>query len=586
MSAGTKPADHEFQPSTRSVHMSHQQSGRSNLLRFSSVAVAVALLVACGSESVSKTAGSSTGTGAGASSGSGGTLTIQGDSGNPTLVENFNPLQPTTALHGVNLIYEPMEIRSPIDGSFSQYLATAHKFTDPKTLVYTMRDGVTWSDGTAFTAADVVFTFNMLKAFPALDGKGVWQQISAVAATGNDVTFTFTAPNVPFAGVLGETEIVPEHLWSAVADPVTFANTTPVGTGPFMLDEFAPTQYKLKKNTSYWQADKVVPDEVLFPAQASDQSTNQLDVVSGKFDWAYNFLPDVKQTFVAKDSAHNIYWFPPGGAIGLFLNLTKAPYDNVDFRQGISLSLDRTKVATKAVNGYLDQASQSGLILPNLDKWLDGSLPDQGNVKQDGTAASAAFGKAGYTLKDGKLIGADGKQAAMSIVMPTNFSDWVAAAKEVTSQLGGAGIDVTLDLPQYAQYSQSIQAGTFDAAIGGFGGTGDPYTDFNNALNSTFATPVNTPTANNFQRFKDADVDAALATLAAATDEAAQKEATNVLQQAMSTKIPVVLMYYGGSWGLFTTTNFTGWPSEADPYTLPTNYNTALLSVVTNLTKA
>ncbi len=566
--------------------MTHQQSARSTLLRFASVAVAAAVLVACGSNSSSKTVDSSSGTGAAATSASGGTLTIQGDAGNPTLVENFNPLQPSSALHGVSLIYEPLELRSPIDGSFSQYLATGHKFTDPKTLVYTVRDAVTWSDGTPFTAADVAFTFNMLKKFPALDGNGVWQQISGVAATGTDVTFTFTAPNVPFAGVLGATAIVPEHLWSGVADPSKFANTEPVGTGPFMLEEFAPTQYKLKKNTSYWQAENIVPDEVVFPAQASDQSTNQLDVVSGKFDWAYNFLPDVEQTFVSKDSSHNTYWFPPGGTIGLYLNLTKAPYDNVDFRQGISLALDRTTIALKAVNGYLDQASQSGLILPNLDKWLDASLPDQGNVKQDETAALAAFAKAGYTQDGGKLIDKDGKQATMSIVMPTNFSDWVAAAKEVTNQLGAIGIDVTLDLPQYAQYSESIQAGTFDAAMGGFGGTGDPYTDFNNALNSTFATPVNTPTSNNFQRFKDPAVDAALATLAAATDEAAQKEATNALQQAMFTKVPVVLMYYGGSWGLFTTTNFKGWPSEADPYTLPTNYNTALLSVVTNLTKA
>jgi hypothetical protein len=228
-----------------------------------------------------------------------------------------------------------------------------------------------------------------------LDTTGVWQQISAVSATGSDVTFTFSEPNVPFAGVLGATEIVPEHLWSTVPDPSTFANTTPIGTGPFVLDEFAPTQYKLKKNTTYWQADKVVPDEVLFPAQASDQSTNQLDVVSGKFDWAYNFLPDVDKTFVSKDSAHNIYWFPPGGAIGLYLNLTKAPYDNVDFRQGVSLSLDRTTIATKAVNGYLDQASQSGLILPKLADLRAGEERRRADLHgdvRDATAVGHHFG--------------------------------------------------------------------------------------------------------------------------------------------------------------------------------------------------
>ena len=517
--------------------------------------------------------------------GGGSTVTIQGDAGNPTLVENFNPLQASSELHGTFLMYEPMEIPSPIDGSYTQFLATGHKFTDPKTLVYSLRPGVKWSDGKPFTAADVTFTFNLLKKFPALDAGGIWQQITGVTASGNNVTVTFKAPNVPFASVISQVPIVPEHIWSSVSDPAKYANTKPVGTGPFTLDKFAPTQYAMKKNANYWQASKVVPTQVLFPAQASNQNTNQLDVTSGKFDWSYNFLPDVKRTYVARDAKHNVYWFPPGGTIGLFLNLTKAPYSDVNFRKGLSLSLDRTTIATKAVNGYLDQASQSGLILPNLKKWLDPSLPNQGTVKQDPSAAAAAFAKAGYTMQGGKLT-KGGKQASMSIVLPANFSDWVAASKEVANQLGKAGIKVNADLPQFAQYSQSIQAGTFDAAIGGFGGSGSPYTDFNNALNSTFAKPVNTPSANNFERFKDPAVDQALSTLASATDESAQMQATYKLEHVMSDSVPVLLMYYGGSWGLFSTKHFTGWPTADDPYTLPTLYNNSLLTVLTHLTKA
>jgi len=471
----------------------------------------------------------------------GGTLTIQGDAGNPTLVENFNPLVTATELGGARLIYEPLEIASPIDGSYTPFLATGYKFTDPKTLVYAIRQGVKWSDGKAFTSADVVFTLQMLKKFPALDGNGLWSQITNVATSGNDVTVTFKDPNVPFAAVVAATPIVPQHIWSTVADPVKYANTKPVGTGPFTLDKFAPTQYTLKKNASYWQADKIAPKAVVFPAQSSNQSTNQLDVTSGKFDWAYNFLPDVKKTYVARDPKHNIYWFPPGGAIGLYLNLTKAPYSDVNFRKGVSLSLNRTTIATKAVNGYLDQASMSGLILPNLDKWLDPNLADKGVVSQNASAAKAAFAQAGYTSQGGKLV-KDGKQ--------------------------------------------SIQSGKFDAAIGGYGGTGTPYTDFNNALSSSFAAPVGTATANNFERFKDPAVDSALSTLAAATDESAQKQATSQLEQIIYNQVPVVLMYYGGSWGLFSTKNFTGWPSAKDPYTLPTSYNNAVLVVVTHLKKA
>jgi peptide/nickel transport system substrate-binding protein len=538
----------------------------------------VAMLTAVGASSCS---GGSQTSASGAS-----ILTISGDAGNPTLVENFNPLTPGSALGGRNLIYEPMEIVSATDGTYTPFLATGYKFTDPKTLVFTIRQGVKWSDGKPFTASDVVFTLNLLKKFPALDSNGVWQHVSAISATGNEVTITFNAPNVPFAATIAQVPIVPQHVWSSVADPTKFANTKPIGTGPYTLGTFAPTQYALTKNPTYWQAGKIVPQQVLFPAQASNQSTNQLDVSSGKFDWAYNFLPNVKTTYVARDPQHNTYWFPPGGTIGLYLNLTKAPYNDVNFRTGISLSLDRTTIADKAVNGYLGQASMSGLILPNLSKWLDLSLPNQGLVKQDAPSAMAAFAKAGYTMQGGKLVGKDGKQATMTIVIPNKFSDWIAAATEITNELKKVGMNVSTDLPQFAQYASQTQSGSFDAAISGFGGAGSPYTDFNNALNSSFAVKVGTPTANNFERFKSASVDKSLAQLAAATDASTQQAATNQLQQAMYAQTPVVLLYYGGSWGLFSTKKFTGWPSAADPYALPTSYTNAVLMVLTHLKKS
>ena len=543
--------------------------------------VSVAAALAVGASACSSTPASSGGTAA-----AGPTLTIQGDNGSPALVENFNPFQSATELHGTYLIYAPLEIPSPVDGTYTPYLATGYKFTNPTTLVYTIRTGVKWSDGKPFSPADVVFTFDMLKQYPALDGNGVWSQISAVSAAGNQVTFTFKAPNVPFAGTLAQTPIVPKHIWSSITNPVKYTNTHPVGTGPFMLSSFAPTQYTLTKNPLYWQASKIAPSKVVFPAQATNQATNQLDVSSGQFDWAYTFLPDVQKTYVNRDPAHNTYWFPPGGTIGLYLNLTKSPNSNVNFRQGISAALDRTTIAQKAVNGYMQQASLSGLILPNLQKWLDPSLPNQGLISQNKTAAMTAFGKAGYTLQGGKLTGKSGKQASLTIVLPNSFSDWVAAATEVKNELTAVGIKASLDLPQYAQYSSEIQAGTFDAAIGGFGGTGSPYTDFNNALNSTYAAPINTPTANNFERFKNPAVNQALATLASATSPAAQQQATNTLEMTMYNSVPIVLLYYGGSWGLFSTKHFTGWPSASDPYTLPTNYNNALLTVATHLKKA
>jgi peptide/nickel transport system substrate-binding protein len=541
-------------------------------------AVAAATLVAA---SLSACTGSDNPTQAGGGS----TLTIQGDAGNPQLVENFNPLLLTGQLGGTRLMYEPLELRSPVDGSFTPFLATGHTLKDAKTVDFKLRKGVKWSDGKPFSAADVQFTYDLIKKNPALDVNGIWTQIKSAVAKGDTFEVTFKQPNVPFVGVLSSQVIVPEHIWASVKDPAKDTNTKPVGTGPFELDKFSPTQYTLKKNTSYWNAKQIAPTKVVMPAQSTNQSTNQLDVTGGKFDWSYQYLPDVKKTYVSK-SPDNHYWFPPGGSIGLFMNLTKAPYNNVNFRRGVNLAIDRDTIAQKAVNGYTGGSSQSGLILPNLQKWLDPSIPDSGNVKQDTSGSAAAFKKAGFTSKGGKLVDASGKQVSMSIMMPANYSDWVAAGKEVVTELKAVGIKVSLDTPQATPYTNATQSGKYDAAFGGYAGTGDPYTDFNNALNSQFAAPIGTATANNFERFKSPQADKALATLAAATDPAAQQQATHKLEKLMYDQVPIVLMYYGGSWGLFSTKHFTGWPSDKDPYTLPTPYNNAILTVVSHLKPA
>jgi peptide/nickel transport system substrate-binding protein len=548
---------------------------RSPLL--SSAAVVTAL--ACAALGLTACAGANNSSGGGS-----GVLTIQGDAGDPTLTENFNPFA-STQLEGTRLIYEPLEIPSSVDGHYTPFLATGYSTPSPTTLKYTLRSGVKWSDGKPFGANDVVFTFNLLKKNAALDTTGVWAELSGVSSSGNTVTMTLKSPNVPFAATIAQVPIVPQHLWQSVSDPVKFTNTHPVGTGPFVLDKFAPTEYKLKKNTKYWNASNIAPSAVDIPAQSSNQSTNQLDVTSGKFDWSYNYLPNVQKTFVSRDPKHNTYWFPPGGTIGLFLNLTKAPYNDPNFRAGISYALDRTRIAQKAVNGYTGAASSSGLILPNLKRYLDPSLPNQGVISQSNSQAMAAFQKAGYAMQGGKLVKA-GKQAAIKIEMPNNFSDWIAAATELKTELAKVGVAVTLDEPQYAQYEKDIQAGSFDAAFGGFGGTGNPYTDFNNALNSKYAAPLNTATVNNFERFKDPTVDQYLAQLAAATSNGAQTQAVYKLEQYMYHQQPIVLMYYGGSWGLFSTKNFTGWPSANDPYMLPTTYNNAMLVIVSHLKKA
>lgn len=503
-----------------------------------------------------------------------------GDAGSPTFVRNFNPFS-SSRRQGINFMFEPLQVVNAIDGKATPFLATGGKIIDPQTIEYTIREGVKWSDGEDFTADDVVFTFNLVKENPALDTLGVWQHIDTIESTDSTVTFHLKEADIPAETIINQQLIVPEHIWKDVDDPVKWTNEDPVGTGPYVIDTFGPNQYTLKKNENYWQNDKVAVEKIVAPA-----SNKQLDIVNKGYDWAYSFITDVDKTWVGANKQHNHYWFPPGGTVSLYPNLTKKPFDDVNFRKGLSYAINRDKIAKDAELGYVDGASQAGLLLPNWEDWINEDIPNRGKVEQDTDKALEYFAKAGYTQNDGKLVDASGKQLELNITVPNGYTDWLRGMQSAQSQLGKLGITVKLTQPQPAAYTQAQNNGDFDLIVSSFGGTGSLYQDFNNLLNSEFATPVGTSTSANFERYKSDEADQLLAQLRATADEDEQKEIVDQLQQIVYDEVPVVTMFYGGLWGLYSDKNFTGWPSEDNSYAPPTTWNSSMLLVVTNLKKA
>jgi len=531
------------------------------------VGLAAALVVSGCSATVQTTGTASSGTGS---------LLFAADNGSPTFARNFNPYSGSKR-NTATIIYEPLFVVNTLDGKAAPFLGTAYTQPDAKTIVIDIRQGVKWSDGQAFSADDVVFTYELLKKFPALDTTGVWQHLASIEASGSKVTMHLTAEDVPAANIVLAVPIVSQHLWKDIADPVTATDEKPVGTGPYTLGDFGPNQYKLEKNPTYWQADKVAATELVLPA-----ANTQLDIVNNGYDWAYAFMSDVENTWV-KAGKGNTYWFPPGGTISLLPNLTKAPYNDVNFRKGLSAALDRKAIADVAEEGYVQAAGQSGLLLPNQQDWLSSALPDSGAVKQDAAAALAFFSKAGYTKTGDKLVDASGKQLTIAITTANGWTDWLRGVQEVQKELLAIGIAVTINQPQPAAYQQAIQNGDFDVALGSFGGTGSVYQDFNNLLSSEFLKPVGTSTVANYQRFSDPKVDALLAQLKATIDTTKQKDIVNQLQQAMYDQVPVIGMFYGGLWGLFSDKSFTNWPSKDNPYATPQTWGSNPLLVLTNI---
>ncbi|TDE99189.1 ABC transporter substrate-binding protein [Occultella glacieicola] len=508
--------------------------------------------------------------------GDGTSMLLAADNGSPTFDRNFNPYSPGKRQTST-LIYEPLFVTNTLDGTETPFLASAKEQPDPATVVFTIREDVVWTDGEEFTPEDVTFTFDLLKEFPALDTNGVWALIDSIEVDGQDVIVHLTGDNVPAAAIIQKTIIVPEHLWADVEDPTTYTNEDPVGTGPYMLGEFTPNEYTLDRNEDYWQVENVAAEELILPA-----SNTQLDIVNNGYDWAYSFMSDVENTWVSAAEG-NTFWFPPGGTIAMFPNLTMAPFDNPEFRLGLSAALDRDRIADVAEEGYVEAAGMSGLLLPNQEAWLNPDLPDGGAVSQDVDAALTHFEAAGYTMSGDQLVDSAGTAVALTLTTPNGWTDWLRGATEVQSQLAEVGITVTLNQPQPAAYQQELQNGNFQLSMGSFGGTGSIYEDFNRLLSSEFLQPVGTTTTANFQRYSDPETDALLAELRVTLDEGRQMEIAHELQTVVFEQAPVIPMFYGGLWGLFSEANFTGWPSADDPYASPATWDANPLLVLTNV---
>ena len=111
----------------------------------------------------------------------------------------FNPFNASDYYFSFGPVYEELAYVDSINhGAVTPWLATSWAWGNGnKSLTFTIRKGVTWSDGQPFSAQDVVFTFNLLKKFPTLDLNADWSVLSSVALSGTDrVTFNFKTPAV------------------------------------------------------------------------------------------------------------------------------------------------------------------------------------------------------------------------------------------------------------------------------------------------------------------------------------------------------------------------------------------------------
>ena len=502
-----------------------------------------------------------------------------------TFVRNFNPFAPTVAPMTQQAIYESLLIYNPAKGDTTPWLASEWKAAeDGKSITFTLRDGVKWSDGQPLVPADVVTTFALQKKI-----KGGYDYLDTVAAEGtNQVKFSFKTAWSPALFDLGQLSILPDHIWSKIADPEKDANEKPVGTGPYTeVDTFQAQSFVLKKNPNYWQPDKQKIAGIKMLAFAGNDGAN-LAAANGDVDWAPQYMPNIEKTFISKDPDHRKYWFPPTGSmINWQLNTTKAPFNDTDVRKALSMAVDREQVTKIGMSGYTKPADCTGLS-GNYETWKNKDVQDSCDwTKLNVDEANKLLDKAGYPKgADGKRTLKDGKPFEFKISVGAASSDWLSVANVIAQNLAEVGVTAKVDSPDWAAVVAGYETGDFDSGIVWSANDPSPYKYFAGMMGTATVKPVGEKTFENYHRFGDPKADALLTEFAASADEDTQHEIVDKLQEEYSAVAPAIPLFAGPEWGAYNNTRFAGWPTEENPYaTLSVRAPTTVL-VLTSLEPA
>jgi peptide/nickel transport system substrate-binding protein len=531
------------------------------------VMAAGVLAAACGS--------GSSGSSSSSSGSSSSVLTISNESGQNWTC-SFNPFNPSVNFLSVGTVYEPLMFVNTLQSAkTTPWLATSNAWSDAnKVLTFTIRSGVKFSNGSPMSAADVVFTFNLLKKFPALDLNAVWSVLSSVTQQGsNQVVMTFKSQAVPyFYYIADQVPIVPQSIWSTIKNPVSYTDANPVGTGAYKVSPCTAQNIAYVANPHYWQPGKPKIKKVDYPAFTSNNTANTY-LATGQAQWGSQFIPSIQSFYLSK-SPDNHIWFPPVYNVSLIPNLTNSLLSNVAVRQAMSYAIDRPKVSSIGEDGYEPPANQSAVVTPTFSSWLDSSAAATYNYAYNPAKAEQILTAAGFKKgSNGIFVSPSGKPLSFSVINVGDYSDWVASMQVIQQDLKAIGIQLTPDNLAAPDFDTRLFNGNFQLAYYDQTGGPTPFYELRQWLYSGNSAPIGKAAATNWERYSSPSTDQLIAEYGATTSSATQHQVVNELQQVMLKDVPVIPVVEGVDWYQYNTSTFSGWVTQGDPYAQPAAYD-------------
>ncbi len=417
---------------------------------------------------------------------------------------------------------------------------------DLTSITWTLKEGVKWSDGSALTAADVVFTANY-----CTNPDGGCQQLASFNDVTNiealddlhvKITFGKSKP-FPYGPFVGSTTPVLQaaqfaDCTGAAAPTCTEQNFNPIGTGPFVVSEFrANDTISLAANDMYRDPSKPAFATVVFKGGGDAAAAARAVLETGEFDYAWNLqvAPEILAQMEAKGNGTVQAGFGPN-VERILVNLTNPSSDlgdargtvgephpfltDIAVRKAMSLAINRPLLVEV---GYGKAGKNTCNVLPAPA--IYNSTANDSCQTQDIAGANALLDDAGWAMGSDGVRAKDGVRLSVLYQTSTNAvrQDFQALVKQWWGEIGIETELKNIDAGVFFGGDQS-SPDTFqkffsdiEMFTNGFDGT-DPETYMGSWACVDIPSPENAWLGNNMPRFCNDEYDAMVAEMAGTAD--------------------------------------------------------------------
>lgn len=500
---------------------------------------------------------------------------------------------------------EPLFILNYESGFIEPWLGkqmTANDTLDVWTL--TLREGVTWSDGEAFTADDVVFTVNLLLDNPDLEldfFAGFTSWVERVEKRDNlTVTFYLTGPNPRFqmdffaVKVWGSFDIFPEHIWRD-KDPYTFTNYDaekgwPVFTGPYRLEDFTDNTFVYVRDDNWWGARTgfkplPAPERMvwtyLLPLDADKHPLiKHLDTMGNVDKDTYEKIAELKPNLISWLDGLPFAWMDPCSRTFSF-NTMQPPWDSKEMRWAINYAIDREEIVSDAYYDTTIPARHFFPPYPPLERYVQ-MLEDEGLYTRYPLMTND-MGKAQQLIEQqGWSMGSDGyyykgeQQLALTIHAHEASFEMRRTAELIADRLQTIGVNASMQALSEAEWVERKIQGTFQAMIDwdSCGSVTEPWASLDR-YHARWVQPLGEPVSNYNNQVRWAN-----AQYSEIVDEMAplplgDPQIDTLFLDAMEIwldELPFIPLAQNKELISFDTTYWQGWPTANNAYIHPPSW--------------